>query len=575
MFEQPYKNIKRFREVVQVFIKYGFEDFVSETPIRKIVPEQTRVSWTRKDKSIFEYKREERIRMAVEELGGTYVKLAQLLSNRPDVIPDELIIEFQKLQSQAPVFKTSIAKQIVEDEMGYPVEKLFSFFDNRPLGAASIGQVHRAKLRTGEEVVVKIQRPGIKGMIEADLDIIKIIVKRGENYLASLGIINPMDIVVAFEKSIMKELDFLNEARNIEQFRKFYQDDPNFIVPVAYKGLSTERVLIMEFVSGCKITDIKRLEEWGLDPKEIAVKGLDIYLKQIFEAGYFHADPHPGNVLVRPDGVIVLIDFGMVGKLMQQDKFALAGIFISMAQHNARGMANNFRKLSIEGDIEDIKALEYDLNEFIEDFASLDVEELSVADMAQRLQQIIFKYRIRVPGAVFLILRALAILDGIGKIVHPEFNAFDYIKPYGVKILKEQFSVENIGMELFYAGSQLMSFMYTLPVEVKSILKKIRKGKILVQVEHKGYEALMRQFESAANKLVLALVISALLIAASISLSTDLPRELVFTGLPYISLIELSIALILSVFLFISLLRRTPRRKKRNDQDKFNGNGDY
>ncbi|MGB0524492.1 MAG: ABC1 kinase family protein [Flammeovirgaceae bacterium] len=572
MFEQPFKNIKRVREIVQVLIKYGFEDFVAETALRRIVPEQTRLSWTRKDKSVFEYKREERIRMALEELGGTYIKLAQLLSNRPDIIPDELILEFQKLQSQAPAFSTEKAKQIIEDEMGYPVEKLFSFFDPRPLGAASIGQVHRAKLRTGEEVVVKIQRPGVRDIIEADLDIIKIIVKRGENYLASIGLINPMDIVHAFEKSIMKELDYLNEARNIEQFRKFYQDDPNFIVPIAYKGLSTEKVLIMEFVSGCKITDIKRLEEWGLDPKEIAVKGLDIYLKQIFEAGYFHADPHPGNVLVRPDGVIVLIDFGMVGKLMQQDKFALAGIFISMAQQNARGMANNFRKLSLEGDIEDMQALEYDLNEFIEDFANLEVEELSVADMARRLQQIIFKYRIRVPGAVFLILRALAILDGIGKIVHPEFNAFDYIRPYGVKILKEQFSVENLGMELFYAGSQFFSFMYSLPLEVKSILKKIRKGKILVQVEHQGYEVLIRQFELAANKLVIAIIIAALLIAASLSLNTDLPRETVFTNLPYLSLIELIIALTLSIFLFIIFLKKV-RRKKKNGNGQ--SNGDY
>lgn len=564
MFEQPIKNIKRFREVVQILIKYGFEGFVTETPIRRLVPEQTRLAWTRKDKSIFAYSNEERIRMVIEELGGTYIKLAQLLSNRPDIIPDELIIEFQKLQNQAPAFKTEIAKQIIEEEMGYPVDKLFSFFDSRPLGAASIGQVHRAKLRTGEEVVVKVQRPGVRDMIEADLDIIKIIVKRSESYLASIGLINPMDIVTAFEKSIMKELDYLNEARNIEQFRKYYQDDPNFIVPVAYKGLSTEKVLIMEFVSGCKITDIQRLEEWGLDPKEIAVKGLDIYLKQIFEAGYFHADPHPGNVLVRPDGVIVLIDFGMVGKLMQQDKFALAGVFISMAQHNARGMANNFRKLSIEGDIEDIQALEYDLNEFIEDFANLDVEELSMAEMAQRLQQIIFKYHIRVPGAVFLIMRALAILDGIGKIVHPEFNAFDYIRPYGVKILREQFSMENIGMELFYAGSQFMSFMYSLPQEVKSILKKIRKGKILMQVEHQGYEVLVRQAEIATNKLVLSIVIAALLIAASLSLNAKLPIESTFTGLPYISLIELLIALILSIFLFISLLRRTPRKKKKN-----------
>jgi ubiquinone biosynthesis protein len=258
----------------------------------------------------------------------------------------------------------------------------------------------------------------------------------------------------------------------------------------------------------------------------------------------------------------------MVGRLMQQDKFALAGIFLSMAQQNARGMALNFRKLAIEGEIENMTALEQDLNEFISDFSRLDVEELSVAEMSQRLQAIIFKYKIRVPGSIFLILRALAILDGIGKIVHPEFNAFDYIKPYGLKILKEQFSLENIGVELFYAGNQFASLMYTLPLELRSILRKIRNGKILMQIEHQGFDVFMRKLDTVTNKFVFAIIIAALTISGSITVTGNLPKESL-TGLPYISLLQFMIAIALSFVLFVSLMGsdedNDKKKKKRKD----------
>lgn len=561
MFEQPIKNIRRLREVIQVLSKYGFEGIVTETPLRKIVPEQTRLTWTRRDRSIFEYARAERIRMAVEELGATFMKLAQVLSNRPDLIPEDLIREFQRLQSDAEPFSSTTAKQIVEEELGHPIDAVFSFFDTRTLGAASIGQVHRARLRSGEEVIVKVRRPGIQDRIASDLDIIKQIVRRTENYLASLGIINPMDIVEAFEKSMSKELDYRNEARNVEQFRNFYQSNDDFIVPKAYKRLSTEKVLVMEFASGCKITDMRRLKEWGLDPRKIAEKGLDIYLKQIFESGYFHADPHPGNVLVRPDGRLVLIDFGATGRLLQKDKFALAGIFFNLARQSPKGVANNLRKLSIEGEIEDMKALEYDVSEFIEDFADLDVEDVDVGALASRLQQIIFQHRIRVHGSVFLILRALAILDGIGKIVHPEFNALEFIQPYGRKILQEQFSPENIGIELFYVSSQLLSFLHTFPADIRSILRKIRTGKMLIQIEHKGYEGITRKMELVSNKLSFALIICGLLIAASIAMSNpNLPVEATYTGLPYIALIEFSIAIFLGVLFILTVLRGSGKK---------------
>ncbi|MEM7039331.1 MAG: AarF/ABC1/UbiB kinase family protein, partial [Bacteroidota bacterium] len=411
------KNIRRIRQVIGVLFKYGFEDVVTHSQLRRFVSQKRRLSWQRRGRPVFEYSRWERIRMAAEELGPTFVKLCQVMSNRPDILPEALITEFQKLQSNVPPFPTEEAIELIETETGKKLDELFSYFEKEVIGSASIGQVHKARLITGEEVVVKVQRPGVREKIEADLQIIKEVVRLGENYFKRQGVLNAMDIVESFEKTMTKELLYLTEGRAMEQFRNFYKDFKQFYVPKPYKELSTDKVLIIEYVDGCKITDVEKMTEWGLDPTKIAEVGMDIYLTQIFEFGYFHADPHPGNVWVQENGRIVLIDFGMVGKMLRQDKYAFAGIFVAMANHDPKQMAIQMRNLAIDHDIKDMRRLEMDLNEIIEDFSYLDVEESSIADITTRLQTIIYKNKMIVPGGVFLIFRALAILEGIGKTI--------------------------------------------------------------------------------------------------------------------------------------------------------------
>ena len=553
-FRRTIQNIKRGREIVAVLLKYGFDDFVTGTQLRRLVPQKRRLRWQRQGQLVFELSRWERIRMAAEELGPTFVKLCQVLSNRPDILPEALIEELQKLQSNVPPFDVKVAKEIIERELGKSTDVLFADFDEKVLGSASIGQVHRATLISGEDVVVKVQRPGVRKQIYSDLNILKDLVRLGESYLEKQGVLNAMDIVESFEKTMHKELDYRTEARAMDQFRKFYASNKSFYVPKPFKEDSTDKVLIIEFVSGCKITDVPQLEEWGLDPTQIAEVGLDIYLTQIFEFGYFHADPHPGNVLVQQDGRIVLIDFGMVGKMLKGDKYAFAGVFIAMANHDPGQMAINMRRLAIEHEIKDMRRLEADLNEVIEDFAYLDVDESSIADISTRLQEIMYKNLMIVPGGVFLIFRALAILEGIGKTIHPNFNTMERVRPFGRKLVMEQFSPKNVFNEVFTRGQSLYSFLSTFPNEMKTVLRKLRKGNLKVEIEHKGWDEFVHRLEAVGTRLSLSLICSALIISGAMILSND-PGYTTGDNIPKMSITLFVMAGIVGGVLLFSMLR--------------------
>ena len=506
MFKNTISNLHRIRQVAEVLLRYGFEDVVTTTPLRRLVSQARRLSWQRANRQVFETTRWERVRLIIEELGPTFIKLAQAMSNRADLLPEALIDEFEKLQSNVPPFETALARQIIEEELGRPITEVFSEFDDVTLGSASIGQVHRARLLTGEVVVVKVQRPGVREKVRSDLALLHELVRLTASFLQKQGLANPQDVVDAFERSMSKELDYTAEARSMEQFRKLYAEYTTFYVPKPFREFSTERILVIEFMSGCKITDKAQLLAWNLSPETVAETGMDVYLTQIFEFGVFHADPHPGNVLVQPDGTVVLIDFGMVGRLTKQQKYAFAGVFIGMARQDARSMALNFRRLALTAEIPDMRAFEADLSQLIEDFATLDVKEMSMNDLADSLQTVIYNYKLQVPGAVFLILRALVILEGIGKVLHPNFNTFEFVRPYGAKIIREQYSRENLLSEAEYTGTQLLALLQTLPADVRQIVRKISKGELRVKVELVGYQTLLRKADELVSRTILALL---------------------------------------------------------------------
>jgi ubiquinone biosynthesis protein len=543
LFKNTVQNLNRLREIISVLIKYGFEEVVANSALKNLISAKSQANWTRNNLPVLNYSRYERIRMVVEELGSTFIKLAQVLSNRPDLLPEPLIAEFEKLQSDVPPVDFEIIQTTIEKELGKPLNELFAYFDKKVLGSASIGQVHRARLKSGDDVVVKVQRPQVRRKVFTDLSILREFVKLTENYFKNLGILNPLEVVDTFERTMMAELDYTGEARNMEQFRKLYANNPSFEVPLPYREYSTDKILTLEFISGCKITDLPQLEAWGLDSRRIVERGMNIYLTQIFEKGFFHADPHPGNILVRPNGTLVLIDFGMVGKLLKNQKYAFAGVFIGLANQDSKAMALNLRRLASESDIDNMQLLENDLDELIENFIVLNIDtESGIADFTAQLQKIIYKYKLQVPGSIFLILRALAILEGIGKVLHPNFETLEFIKPFGLRLIAEQFSFKNQRNELTYSFSQVLSLLYIFPVEVKYILKQLRNGELKINYNIKGFEALPKRLRIFGNQMVLTLLISALLISSALMLnqsSAEIPH---WYGLPWPSAMGFSLA---------------------------------
>lgn len=551
------RNLGRLRQILSIFVKYGFEDVISNSTLRNLVPESLRLTWLRQEKPALQYSRFERIRMAAEELGPTFVKLAQILSNRPDLIPEGLVKEFEKLQDRVPPFESHEAISIIELELGKPIHEIFSDFKTVPIASASIGQVHKATLLDGTDVVVKVQRPEVKVLVERDLQLIHEIVQRSDRYLKKQGVLNAMDVVTAFERSMVKELDYQNEARNIQRFKTFYKNETTFYIPSVYRNISTDKVLVIEYVSGCKFTDKKQIKEWNLNPKKIVETGLNIYLKQIFEYGYFHADPHPGNILIRPDGIIVLIDFGMVGQLSNRDKMAFANVFIAMAEKDSRKMANAMRKLAVSDGIKDLRFLESDLQELIDDYVLLDVSEGSITDVITKLQNILVRYEMVVPAGVFLIFRALAILEGIGKIMHPTLNTYDFIRPFGAKILQQKFSPENLWSEIQYRTDQISGFLTGFPNDLRELLAQAKSGKLNVTINHQGYGYLLKKLDSIVNRIILTFLICTFIISSSIIASLPVPVQFMTRqGLPIWSVIGYTIAAILCIILIYAIVRR-------------------
>ena len=554
LFNNTIENIGRIRKIVEVLAKYGFEDIVVNTGLRNILtPKKKAKGRISKEEEQFTHSRWERIRLIMEELGPTYIKLGQMLSNRPDFVPEPLIKELEKLLDDVPPFSTEKAREIIEKELSQPISEIFMYFDEKPIGSASIGQVHRARLTDGDDVVVKVQRPNAKRQVTADLALIREFVKLTENYFIKAGILNPLEIVDTFSKSLQSELDYSIEARNLDQFRSLYRDDDTLYIPKPFRDLTTKKVLTSEFISGCKVNDIPTLKSWGLRPPDIARKGLNIYLKQIFEVGIFHADPHPGNILIKPNGKIGLIDFGMVGKLVQSQKYAFAGVFISLANKDAKSMATNLRRLAIDHEINDMRAFEYDLNDLIQDYVVLAHEDVGVKDFTVRLQKLAYKYKLQIPGVIFLILRSLSILEGTAKTLDPKFDILENIKPYGIKLIAEQYSLKNISGELSHTISQAFSLLYNLPLEMRDIVKQIRKGKIVLNTRQIGFEKYQRQLDFMANRLVMAIIIGALIIASALSYGSALEKDVAgLFGVPYFSIFCLLVAGFLGFVIFIN-----------------------
>lgn len=545
LLNNPYKHINRYRKVISIWAKYGFEDIFANSPLKNLLNESYKEGTFLN--SVLNSTRWERVRMALEELGPAYVKLGQILSNRPDILPDDLLKELAKLQDLVPPFNGEEALGIIEKELKQPLNQVFTSINSTPLASASIAQVHVAHINNHQKVVVKVQRPNIKEIIEVDLEIMQDIAAIAEKQMPSIAAIKPVQIVQQFERSIKKELSFVNEAVNIERFAQNFNKDTNIHIPKIYRQLSTQRILTMEFIEGCKIDNVLEIEKFGANPAQIASLGVNLYFKQIFIHGFFHADPHPGNIFLLPNHKICFLDFGLVGKLSPSDRSLLGDFIIGIATQNPKQIVQAILNIANNPLINDLPAFESEIMEMVDEYAHQSLSEIS--GVINQIRKLIFKYQLSIPPNFYLLLKTLVMIEGMGMKLDPNFNIMKHLQPYSKKLFRQKMSPQNMAYEVLNLYQNTAYFTSKFPTDVKSIVQQLKGGKLSIPLEHKGIEPILQTFETIANRISIALVLSAFIIGASLLTLNNSAQ------LPFISKVGFGIAFILSLWLLFSIYK--------------------
>lgn len=538
------QNIKRMIELPKVLIKYGFEEFFKQGDLERFVPKRIKKEYSKRIEAINSYTFYERIRMALEELGPVYVKFGQMLSNRKDILPEEMIVELQKLQDNVEIEKVDINKKL-NLELGIDVNDYFSEIEENPMASASIGQVFRAKLKTGEKVVIKVQRENIRPVVEADLGIMKNLAKTLERYYENLQRMNISEIVESFEKMLNEELSLNNELNNILRFANNFKDDTRIHVPVVYKELSNDRILTMEMIEGFKITDIKNIIKIGQEPKKVARTGLDLYLTQFLKHGFFHADPHPGNVFIKENGQIVFIDFGAMGRLYPNERELLINLIIYSLKKNVKKMIETIRELAIKFGVADERKLERELYGLLELVDENSLENMDITVLFEKARKIFSDNQILLSEDIYLLVKGIGQIEGIGRHLDPALNITKVMQPYMNKIAKEKMNPMNI---LKKGTENLESFSenwLTLPTDLKNILEKIQKNELKHKHEIIGFDKFQKTFE----QLILAIIISSLFVGSSILALANIPPKIF--GISGLGLLGFIIAGIMGLNLFL------------------------
>ncbi|HLZ20464.1 MAG TPA: AarF/ABC1/UbiB kinase family protein, partial [Smithellaceae bacterium] len=420
---RTYRHIQRYRQILSVLFRHGFGDVVDTLKIEQYLDIGLNIISRKSRDNVEALSRADRIRMAIEELGPTFIKVGQILSTRPDLLPMDLVTELGKLQDSVPPFEFASVKNILEEELKVPLSEIFSEFDETPLASASIGQVHRASLVGGDDVVVKIQRPGIRKTVEVDLEIMLHLATLMEKHFKDMEVHKPTQIVEEFARTLDKEMDYGMEAANLEQFAAQAGDDHCVYVPRVYREASTGKILTMEFIDGIKASQIGELEKEGLDRKEIARRGFDLILKQIFIHGFFHADPHPGNLFILPDNVICFLDFGMMGRIGRISREHFADLLMSIVSRDEEKAVHALLKLTVSDQESNRQSLERDMADLINSYAYRPLKEIDLEKFLQQMLDMMAKHRLTIPADLFLMIKSLSTVEGLGLSLDPEFDA--------------------------------------------------------------------------------------------------------------------------------------------------------
>jgi ubiquinone biosynthesis protein len=552
VLRRRFSNLNRYQEILRVFFKYGFDDIVNRIGIAKRIRIDKNQLSTQGDK-LNALSSPERLRMAFEELGATFIKLGQMLSLRSDIIPGEFAREFSKLQDSVQKDETEKIKSVLLKEYGKPAIEVFSEFDESPIASASIAQVHKAKLKTGEVVAVKILHPGITEKIEADLEILKNLSKLIETHILESRPYQPVEIIKEFDKSIKKELNLAFEGYNIDTFRNYFQDDPTIKMPMVYWEYSTESILVTEFINGIKISELLINEASDIDPKQVTMNSANALMKQVFEIGIFHADPHPGNIFVLPGNVIAPIDFGNVGRIDDEMQNAFIEMIMGIVDQDPNRIVKALINIGFVDDHTNLRGLKIDLMEFINHYYKVSLNRINLSKLINEFIELLRTHQIKLPSDISILIRTLLISEAIARDLYPQFNLAEILIPFAKKTYLNKYNPFTRFRSLFRTAEEGFDLLNKIPENLQSILYKFRNDKFIINFKHQGLEEFGRRIDSSSNRLSFAIIIAALIIGSSMIMylgKGDLPLSY-----PVIGITGFIAASVLGIWLLIGIMR--------------------
>ncbi len=549
-FKQTYRDLQRVRLILNTLIKYGFGYLIERLNLQGYVPLGKRIFRTH-EKEDSPKNTAERFRLVLEELGPTFIKFGQILSLRRDILSEEIINELQRLQDRVPPFPAEQAREEILAELGKPVDSIYKSFDETPLAAASIGQVHRARLSDGREVVVKILRPGIKDTIETDLSILLTLARLVSRYIPEAKLYDPVGMVEEFSISIRKELDFRIEGRSADRFRTMFEDSKDVYIPEVIWGLSGSRILTIEYAPGKRITDV---DGDAHSRFVLAKKFSDSYLLQLFDYGFFHADPHPGNVFVLDDGRICFHDFGIMGRLDDEMVDSLSGLFLAVIEKDIVKLMDIYLETGIVIGEFDQRALKRDIREFIEGFHDVPMKDFSFGEFVNGLISLGRRHHVKIPTDMLLFGKAFMTVESIVRALAPDFNLVENIRPYTQHLLRKKlFEPSRIYNDMVKVGLEVSSLLRELPRELHHIFKRIREGRIEIEVKHEKLEGLEQHIDKASNRLSFSLIIASIIVGSSIIMRTQIGP--LFLGFPLLGAVGYIVAGLLGLWLVWAIIK--------------------
>jgi ubiquinone biosynthesis protein len=541
------RKLGRFKDILSILAKYGFDDIVQRLDVpgsdmlRKIHPVENA------DSSSYE-----RLRTAIEELGPTYIKFGQLMSLRPDLLPTEVLVELEKLQDDVPPADYQEIEAMIEENLGKPIKELFSIFDVDPIAAASLSQVHKAVLLEEDDfVAVKVQRPGIEKTIKLDLDILEGIANFLHHQFEDLQTYDLPELVRVTRRNLIKELDFTQEHQNMEIARS-YATDKDCYIPATYDKYSNKKILVMELIHGAKFKEL--LTASGYDRETMAIMGLKAGVKQILEDGFFHADPHPGNLFVTQDMKLCFIDWGLVGRLTEKDRFQLIELLQAIVEKDSDALVRTFLRLSdTRGETVDSSSLERELLEIMDNYHAVPIKDMNIGQFLMSMMGLMRQHNMRMPTQLSVMIKALVTAEGSARLVYPELDIVSEIGDYVHRLAKKRYRPDVMWRSV---RNSLASFWFSqrqIPQQIGEVVNKLEKGKLGFTFRLEKLEQLVNTLENASNRLTAGIITGAIIMGSSMIITTGVGPFLF--GFPALGVIGYLVSVVLGLWLIYTIFK--------------------